>query len=121
MTTTSTPADAVSGIIAAFGAQVNDPAEPLALVARFRVRAGGQEPVERAFAAAARETRKEAGALAYALHREAGDPGVFVVYERWRSLGDLEAHLRTPYITELREVIDAVLDGDPDFRVLLPA
>ena len=44
-----------------------------------------------------------------------------VVYERWRSLEDLELHLRTSYIAALRAEIDAAMEGQPSFQLLLPA
>jgi quinol monooxygenase YgiN len=43
------------------------------------------------------------------------------VYERWKSLADLEAHLRTLYITTLISETDEVLGGAPEFQVLMPA
>ena len=66
------------------------------------------------------QTVREAGVLAYQLHREPDNPSGFIVYERWRSLEDLEGHLRTTYIAALRAEIDAVLEGQPSFQVMLP-
>jgi quinol monooxygenase YgiN len=119
MNTTAT--DEVGGIVAAFAAQVGDPHRPLALIGRFRVRAGAGFQIEKAFAEASVHTAREGGALAYQLHREPQNPDAFVVYERWRSLEDLEAHLRTTYVAALRAEIDAVMEGQPSFQVMLPA
>jgi quinol monooxygenase YgiN len=116
----STEMDEVGGIIAAFEAQVGEPHRPLALIAHFRVRAGAGPAIEKEFAKASAQTASEAGVLAYQLHREPNNPDVFVVYEHWRSLDDLEAHLRTPYIATLRAEIDAVVEGQPEFQVILP-
>lgn len=91
------------------------------IIARFRVRTATGSRIEKAFAEASAETAREAGALAYQLHREPDDSDAFVVYERWRSLDDPKAHLRTSYITALRAEIDAVMEGPPDFNILLPA
>ena len=112
--------DEVGGIIAAFATQVGDRHRPLALIARFRVRAGAGARVEKAFAEASIQTAREAGVLAYQLHREPDNPDGFVVYERWRSLRDLERHLRATYVAALRAEIDAVMEGQPSFQVLLP-
>ena len=117
----TTAADQVGGIIAAFAAQVGDHHRPLALLARFRVRAGAGPRIEKAFAEASVQTAREAGVLAYQLHREPHDPDALVVYERWRSLEDLELHLRTSYIAALRAKIDAAMEGQPSFQLLLPA
>jgi len=116
----STETDEVARIIAAFAAQVADRHRPLALIARFRVRPGTGPRIEKAFAEASVQTAREAGVLAYQLHRELDNREAFVVYERWRSLEDLEAHLRTTYIAALREEIDAVMEGEPTFQVMLP-
>ena len=112
--------DEVGRIIATFEAQVGERHRPLALIARFRVRAGAGPRIEREFAKASAQTASEAGVLAYQLHREPNNPDVFVVYEHWRSLDDLEAHLRTPYIAALRAEIEAVVEGKPEFQVILP-
>src|SRR5689334_6460576 len=92
------PQDDASAIAAAFGRQLKNPAMPFALMVRFQVRDGTQDEVEAAFARASTKTRSESGVIAFDLNREAGDPTRFVVYERWRTLADLEAHLRTPHV-----------------------
>ncbi len=112
--------DAVGGIIATFAAQLGDWRGPLALIARFSVRAGTGPRIEKAFLEASAQTAHETGALEYRLHRQPDNPEAFVVYERWRSLDDLEAHLRTSYVAALREEIDAVIEGQPSFQVMLP-
>ena len=116
----SAETDEVGRIIAAFAAQVGERHRTLALIARFRVRSGTGTRIEAAFAKASAPTGRELGVLTYQLHREPGNPDAFIVYERWRSLEDLETHLRTPYIAALRAEIDAVLEGQPDFQVILP-
>lgn len=112
--------DDVSVIIAAFRAALENVAKPLAILAQFHVRDGTQELVEAAFANASISTANESGVIAYELHRERQAPTLFIVYEQWRSLADLDAHLRTPYIRELRRVIDSARLGEPEFRVLIP-
>lgn len=112
--------DDVSAIIASFGAALQDVSKPLAILAQFQVRDGTQDLVEAAFAEASVSTAEEPGVIAYQVHRERQAPTRFVVYERWRSLADLDAHLRTPYIRALRRVIDGAVVGTPEFRVLMP-
>lgn len=113
-------ADEVGGIIAAFERQLGDRRQPLAIIARFRVRTGAGARLAAAFGEASAQTAREAGALTYQLHRETDNADAFVVYERWRSLDDLEAHLRTPYISALRAEIDAVMVGEPSFNIVIP-
>jgi quinol monooxygenase YgiN len=112
--------DEIGGIIAAFAAQIGERHRPLALIARFRVRSGTGVRIENAFAKASVQTATEAGVRAYQLHQEPDNPDAVIVYERWRSLDDLEVHLRTPYIAALRAEIDAVMEGQPDFQIIRP-
>ena len=45
---------------------------------------------------------------------------VVVVYERWRSLADLETHLRTSHATILRDAFNDLIVGVPEFTILTP-
>lgn len=116
----SAASDEVGGIIAAFEAQVGNRHSPLAIIGRFSVRGGTGPRIVKAFAEASAQTAREAGVIAYQLHLQPDNPDGFVVYERWRSLEDLERHLRTDYISALRTEIDAVMYGQPSFQVMLP-
>ena len=113
--------DQIAAIAAQFGAELKDPRKPFTLLVRFRVKEGMEENVEAAFAAASTATRKEKGVMAFDLNREAKDATRFVVYERWKSLAHLEAHLRTPYIATLRDELEEMLAGLAEFHVLVPA
>ena len=115
------PADPVAAIIQAFRAELHDPDRPLSLLVRFEVKEADAAKVEAAFTRAVPLTRKEPGAIVFTLNRDSRDPGRFVVFEQWRSLDDLEAHLRTDYITRLRRELVEVIVGAPEFRVLVPA
>jgi quinol monooxygenase YgiN len=113
--------DAVAAIIRTFGAELHDPGESLSLLVRFKVDESDEGRVAAAFAAAKPRTLKEPGCVAFHLSRDPRDPGRFTVFEQWRNLADLEAHLRTDYITKLRAEFDALIIGVPEFQVLLPA
>jgi len=113
--------DKAAAIVGAFAAEVGDRNTPVALVVDFRVREGAERATVERFAYAAAQTADEPGAIAYRLHHAPGDPRQFLVYERWRSLNDLEDHLRQPHIVALRDHIDEVIEGEPSFRVLLPS
>ena len=112
--------DDVSILMASFATDLDDPAMAVALIADFSVRDGTQQRIASAFADAMQRMAGDPGMLTYEVHRERHAPTRFVVYERWRSLADLDAHLRTPYVRTLRRLIDEVLVGDPAFRVLIP-
>lgn len=110
----------VQAFLTLFGAQLPNPASSLALIVRFRVKPGAQERCLSAFDEVVAPTSKEAGVSAFELHREAADSTRFVMYERWRSLADLGEHLRSPYISKLRRTLGEILDGNPEFQVVLP-
>jgi quinol monooxygenase YgiN len=112
--------DDVSAIVGAFETQLGSRTIPFAMIARFRVTEDSQARVEHAFEKAVPPTLREPDVLAYQPHRDPTDTAGFVVYERWKSLDALEAHLRTSYIAELRQEIDAVIMGAPEFNLLRP-
>jgi quinol monooxygenase YgiN len=88
---------------------------------RFEVEKADTEKVEAAFGRARSLTVNEPGCVVYNLNRHPRDPGRFVVYEQWRNLADLEAHLRTDYVSRLRAEFDELIVGAPEVQILLPA
>lgn len=118
--TTTTDLDDVSAIVAAFETQLGSRTIPFAMIARFQVTEDALARVEQAFEKAVPPTRLEPGVLAYQPHRDPAATAGFVVYECWKSLDDLDAHLRTPYIVELRREIEAAMTGAPEFNLLRP-
>ena len=50
----------------------------------------------------ARETRKEAGCLAYRFYADLEEKGRFHVFEIWESLAALQAHFETPHLKAFR-------------------
>ena len=113
-------ADEPHPLVAQVKAQLKDPSKPFTLVVSLQAKDGMQGKVESAFVKAVKETRKEKGCLTYDLNRDAKDPTRFMVYERWKSLADLEAHLKAAHITSLLGELKDVLASPPDGKVLLP-
>jgi quinol monooxygenase YgiN len=101
--------------------ELKDPTKPFTMIVRLQVKEGEQEKFEAAFAKAVKATRKEKGCVAYDLSREAKDPTRYILYERWKSLADLDAHLKTPHITTLLAELKEMLAAPPEARVMLPA
>ena len=116
--TTTTDLDDVSVVVGAFETQLGDRTTPFAMIARFQVTEDALARVEQAFAKAVPPTRREPGVLAYQPHRDPAATACFVVYECWKSLDDLDAHLRTPYIVELRQEIEGAMTGAPECNLL---
>ncbi len=116
---TFTPSDDVSAIVGMFGRQLEHPEQPFTLLVRFLVRDGTQDDVVSQFAEARALTLNDPGCLAFELNWYA-DGKRFIVHEKWRSLADLDAHLRTAHADGLRRAYDAVIVGVPEFDVLVP-
>lgn len=100
---------------------LKDPAKPFTMLVHLQVKEGTQAKFEAAFAKAVKATRQEKGCTAYDLSRDAKDPTRYLVYERWKSLADLEAHLKTPHITTLLGELKEMLAVPPEAKVMLPA
>ena len=113
--------DWVSGYIDHFAGLLTEPTKPFTLLAHMSVKPGMQEKFEKAWTGAKAATHSEPGVITWQLNRDAKDSTRYAVYERWKSLADLERHLRTPYITALKQQFDDALAAPPEFSVLLPA
>jgi quinol monooxygenase YgiN len=113
--------DKENPVITAVKSRLKNPDKPFTLIVRVQVKEGAGKQFEAAFAKAITATRKEKGNLAYELNRDTQDPSRYLVYERWKDLAALEAHLKTPHILALFEELPKVTDGAPESQVLLPA
>lgn len=113
-------ADQVAVMLQAFRNQIENASLPFALSVHFEVKDGAASRVLGAFADAIIPTRAESGCLVFELNRETQSPNRFVVYEQWRSFPDFEAHHGTRHTTALRDEINALLVGVPEFQVLVP-
>jgi quinol monooxygenase YgiN len=108
-------------IIGKVKAAVKDSTKPFTLVIHLHVEEGTGPKLEAAFAPAARATRKEKGCLVYELNRDPNMPTDYLVYERWRNLHSLEAHLKSAHTTALLKEIGGIASGPPEFQILVPA
>jgi quinol monooxygenase YgiN len=107
-------------IAATVKAALKDTTKPFTLVIRAQVKEGMAEKFEAAFAKAVKPTRQEKGCLAYQLNRQADAPNNYLVYERWKDLAALEAHLKSKHITTLLGEIHELMSAPPEMHVLLP-
>jgi quinol monooxygenase YgiN len=111
--------DDVAAIVKAFEAQLPNPANSLSLLARFVVQESDRDTVKSAFRHARTQTLDEPGCRVFELNEDPQNPGGFLVYERWRSLADLEVHLRKDHTAELRTLLHRLIVEGPEFQVLL--
>lgn len=68
------------------------------VIARARAKSGLEETLRQEILALIPPTRAEAGCINYDLHRSADDPALFMLYENWVSMKDLEEHLAMTYL-----------------------
>ncbi|MRR35366.1 antibiotic biosynthesis monooxygenase [bacterium] len=68
------------------------------VIAKARAKTGLEEQVRQEITALLAPTRAEAGCINYDLHQSAADPALFMLYENWVSMKDLEEHLAMPYL-----------------------
>jgi quinol monooxygenase YgiN len=101
--------------------RVPQPDKPFTLLVRLRAKEGSGEKLEKAFAPAITASRKEKGCLAYNLDHDPKQADQYLVYERWKSVKDLEAHLKAPYIKALLAALPDLTTGRPEPTVLVPA
>jgi quinol monooxygenase YgiN/uncharacterized protein YndB with AHSA1/START domain len=119
-TQTFSPEDGTTAILSMIRARLKDDTKPFTLIIRTRMHEGLQHTVDAAFAAAREQTLAEPGALSFELNHDSANPDEIVVYESWRSLGDIEVHMRKPYFTALRSAFEAMAAGSPELQVLTP-
>src|SRR5713101_1812584 len=81
--------------------KVKDPDKPFTLLIALKVKEGEEKKLEEAFVKAVKATRKEKGCLTYDLSHDTGDASRYLVYERWKSVDALKAHLETEHIKAL--------------------
>ncbi len=108
-------------IVAQVKAALKDPAKPFTMVIVLHLKDGMQDKFDAAFAKAKKETRKEKGNITYDLNRDIKDPTRYVVYERWKTLADLEDHIKAAHTVALLAELKDMLAGAPEVKVLLPA
>ncbi len=117
---TFTPDDTVAAIIGKFRSDLGEHTGPFGLLVQFRVHDGAESQVRQRFGEAQGPTLRDSGCMAFEMSRHATDCRRFFVHERWISLAALDAHLRTPHASTLRDAFNQFIDGLPEFSVLIP-
>ncbi|MFF9688439.1 putative quinol monooxygenase [Streptomyces sp. NPDC014623] len=83
----------------------------------------GKEAEMRAFmTTAVTASRHDAGNIDYEAHQVEGEPGTFVIFERWESREALEGHLQAPRMQDLVPRLLELMDGsiEDGIRFLQP-
>ena len=97
--------------------KVKDPARPFALFVTIKAKAGQEKELEAAFAPCIAATKKEAGCLAYELNRDPDEPTTYVMFEKFKNVAALEAHLKQDHTTKLLKALEPLTDGELKAKV----
>ncbi|WP_043664771.1 putative quinol monooxygenase [Streptomyces xylophagus] len=76
-----------------------------------RARSGKEDAMKAFMTAAVTASRHDAGNIDYEAHQVEGEPGTFVIFERWESREALEDHLRAPRMQDLVPRLLELMDG----------
>lgn len=107
------------GVLGLVKSKVSDPAKPFVLVVTLKVKSGQEAALAEAYRAALAGTKAEPGYLAYELTRSPDEPAAYVLYEKWKSLDALAAHLAAPHTVTFLQQISASTEG-VDLQVRVP-
>jgi quinol monooxygenase YgiN len=105
-------------IVKLIKSKVKDEKKTFAILVTFKVKAGNEKKFEEAFAPALEATRKEAGCVAYYLNRDPDAPNTYIMYESFKGIPALEAHLKEKHTQTLLATVIPMSDGDPQIKVL---
>ena len=88
--------------------------EQITVIARARAKPGLEDRVRAELQRLLGPTRAEAGCINYDLHQSANDPREFMFHENWESAGHLDAHLQSPHIKAVFELLPELVEGHAD-------
>ena len=103
--------------VALVKSKVKDPAKPFALFVTIKAKAGKEKDLEAAFTPCIAATKKEAGCLAYELNRDPDEPTTYVMFEKFKNLAALEAHLKLEHTAKLFKAIEPLTDAEIKAKV----
>jgi quinol monooxygenase YgiN len=105
--------------VALVKSKVKDPARPFALLVTIQAKPGKGKELEAAFAPCIAATKREPGCLAYELNRDPDDPTNYLLFEKWKDVAALQAHLKAGHTQELFKAIGPLSDGEIKAKVYL--
>ena len=106
-------------VVALIKSKVKDAKKPFAILVEFKVKVGKEKDFEAAFKPALEATRKEPGCVAYYLNRDPDHPELYTMYEQFKSIAAVEAHLKETHTETLLKTVVPMCEGDPKIKVLL--
>lgn len=79
------------------------------VLAMVKAKEGLEETVMQECLSLVDPTRKEAGCINYDLHQSTDDKSLFMFYENWKTMEDLEKHRETPHLKTFKQKIGALV------------
>ena len=105
-------------VVTLIKSKVKDPKKPFALLVEFKVKAGMEKEFEAAFPPALTGTRKEPGCVAYYLNRDTEHPNVYMMYEQFKNVDAILAHMKEKHTQTLLKTVGPMTEGNPTIKVL---
>ena len=87
------------------------------LIVSFQVKKGEEKTLLDAAKPCIAATVKEKGCKRYELHQDLETPTKFVMFERWDSVADIEAHMGAAHTKKLLATLAKIADGPPKFEI----
>lgn len=111
-------ADEESPIVKLIKSKVKDDKQTFAILVTFKVKAGSEKKFEEAFGPALTATRKEPGCVAYVLNRDPDDATTYIMYESFKGIAGLNAHMKEKHTQTLLATVIPMCEGEPKIKVL---
>ena len=111
-------ADEENPVVKLIKSKLKDEKKTFAILVTFKVKEGNEKKFEEAFAPALIATRKESGCVAYFLNRDPDAPNTYIMYESFKGIPGLEAHLKEKHTQTLLATVIPLCEGDPQIKVL---
>jgi quinol monooxygenase YgiN len=111
-------ADEENPVVKLIKSKVKDEKKPFAILVTFKVKEGNEKKFEEAFAPALEATRKEPGCIAYFLNRDPDATSNYIMYESFKGIPGLEAHLKEKHTQTLLATVIPLCEGAPQIKVL---
>src|SRR5262245_50252698 len=111
-------ADEENPVVKLIKSKLKDEKKTFAILVTFKVKAGNEKKFEEAFAPALEATRKEPGCIAYFLNRDPDAPNTYIMYESFKGIPGLEAHLKEKHTQTLLATVIPMCEGAPEIKVL---
>jgi quinol monooxygenase YgiN len=104
-------------VLALVKSKVKSPGTPFTLFVTIKAKSGKEKELEAAFAPCIAATKKETGCLAYELSRDPDDPTAYLLFEKYKNVAALEAHLKLEHTTKLLKALEPLTDGEIKAKV----